>query len=120
MEFLRPKTEITGESLPPAPEGWLTLTGLCKAFWPNRKFNSSQSVIRFNSDSGEYEEKQRKQHPYIPYNELKEFIKGYKVSKPEYFNIYKTRAGNAEHFSPELVKIIDGHFRENSKQAQSQ
>lgn len=99
----------TSEVFPFAPEGWLTLTGVCNAFWLNRKF-SGRSVTVFDSDSGEYKEK-TKGSSTIPYHELKVFIENYKKSNPEYFDTYKTRGGNAEHFSPELVKIVSEYFR---------
>lgn len=115
MEFLpsdkKSKTEgneSASEVFPLAPEGWLTLTGVCNAFWPNRKFRGSPVTV-FDSDSGEYKGK-TKGSITIPYYEIKVFIENYKKSNPEYFDIYKTKGGNAEHFSPELIKIIGEHF----------
>jgi len=98
------------DKLQTAPEGWLTLTRVCNTFWPNRKFLTQHSVTTLDSDSGKYKERSRGNRNDIPYYELKMFVNKYKESNPEYFNTYKTRGGNAEHFSPELVKIIADHF----------
>lgn len=99
------------EKLQTAPEGWLTMTQVCKTFWPNRKFLTQHFVTTFDSNSGEYKEMSRGNRNDIPYHEIKVFVSRYKETNPEYFNIYKTRGGNAEHFSPELVKIIADHFK---------